>query len=210
MKPAQALGVATAAVLVAGVVCQFVQRTDPVFPLWYFTVDSAILAAVASAWTLGDADGRAITSLRGLSTVAVVLSGAVYATVIAPMSATGTWFQPWDDLWVRAAIVLMHAVAPVLAVAQFLTRRAPKGNPSTVAGTWCLWPVLYVTLMLAIAGATSARIPYAFLDPAQMGGVLPALGSAAAVGILFFLLGRGALALHSLVGRHERRRANAE
>ena len=36
----------TAAVLVAGVLCQFIQKTDPVFPLWYFTVDSAILAAV--------------------------------------------------------------------------------------------------------------------------------------------------------------------
>lgn len=193
----------TAAVLVAGVLCQFIQKTDPVFPLWYFTVDSAILAAVVSLWSAHRPNDQAAIFLRGLATTAVVLSAIVYAAVIAPMSPTGTWFQPWDDLWVRAALVLMHGIAPFLVVAQFLTYAAPRTGLSRVAATWCLWPALYVVCMLTAAAFTTARIPYAFLDPEEMGGLLPVLGSGLVVGCVFFLLGRGALALHARVGRKD-------
>ena len=72
-----------------------------------------------------------------------------------------------------------------------------------MAATWCLWPALYVVCMLTAAAFTTARIPYAFLDPEEMGGLLPVLGSGLVVGCVFFLLGRGALALHAQVGRKD-------
>lgn len=191
--------IATAASLAAGVTCQFVQHTDPVFPLAYFTVDSAALAAIlASIGIRRRVESDAVAAMRGAATVGVMFSGLVYASVIAPASPTGAWFQPWDDPWVRGATVLMHGVGPVLVTADFLTHPYPDAalrRPWTTAVRWCWWPLLYLGTMVPLEQIGLARIPYAFLQPPQVGVLTVVAGLSVAAGT-FIAVGRALLTIH--------------
>jgi hypothetical protein len=144
--PSGLLGTSTTmlAVLIAlnqtvGVVCQFVQDTDPRFPLWYFTIDSAVLAGVAALLALLSGGRRGGWRLRLAGVIGVCLSAAVFATVIAPATETGTWFQPHDDPVVRTATVLLHGVAPVLVVVDYLARADAPSVRQSLAWSY-VWP----------------------------------------------------------------------
>lgn len=192
--------VASAALIVinqvAGVVCQFVQGTDPRFPLMYFTVDSAILAGVVAALSLASRDGPWVWRLRLAAVSGVVISGLAFAVLIVPATETGTWFQPHDDLAVRVANVLLHGVAPVLVTIDYLIRPPRRSIGTTVA--WCYpWPLLYIAgLGLLVAVGRQDAIPYPFLQPAlvgwaAVGGALLAFNALVGVlGVALALLNR--------------------
>lgn len=149
----------TMAVFALGVVAQFVQWTDPTFPLAYFTVDSAVLfvlATLAHRLAPGWRPGRA---LRDALTPAVVLSGVIYATVIAPAVNGGAWFAPHDDWVCRTAQVLVHGVGPTLAPALAWAQPTPAW-PARPALWWLAWPLGYLAVVLALGTS-----PYAFLAP---------------------------------------------
>lgn len=201
MRVRDVVAVLVVAVLGSAVVCQFLQGTDPTFPLWYFTVDSAILTGLAALASLARPDSDAVGALRGAGTTGVLLSGAIFTTVIAPNTPTGTWFQPWDDPWVRAATVLFHAVGPVVAIAHFLTRPASPAPFWHVVTRWCAWPAAYLAVMLALQAVGAATIPYAFLQPEQMGGVLPVVGVCWALLVIFAGAGGALLLTHRRMAR---------
>jgi hypothetical protein len=188
------------AVLTAGVVAQCVQRTDPVFPLWYFTIDSAILAAGVLAWEA--VRGTVPHRLRGAAAVAVLFSALIYAAVIAP----GGWFHTGDDGWSRVATVLLHGVAPLLVVGDFLRRRYPGATLVADAVVFLWWPLAYLGAMAALIALGVATMPYDFLKPSVVGtaglvAVIAALaGLTVLLGIAIITAGRG-------VERLRRRRA---
>ncbi|MCV7126950.1 hypothetical protein [Mycolicibacterium vanbaalenii] len=178
-----------------GVVCQFVQGTDPRFPLLYFSVNSAVLAAVAAALTLIGYDGAWYRRIRLAAVVGVLMSAVVYAAVIAPATPTGSWFQPNDDLPVRMAVLLIHGVAPVLVTAEYLLRPTPlSARASTLWGY--AWPLAYLAgigILTAIVGPDT--VPYPFLRPSVTGW--PTVAGAyvallALVGVLGWLVGTSA------------------
>lgn len=177
---------------VVGVVCQFVQRTDPRFPLLYFTVDSAVLSAIAAALALGGWDGPWFTRLRVAATVGVVVSAIVFATVIAPATETGTWFQPHDDLPVRTATLLMHGVAPVLVTVDYLLRDIRLSVRATVLWSYP-WPLGYLAGMGLLAWLFGSDVmPYPFLRPSVSGDVTVVgayLALIAAVGLVGLVIG---------------------
>jgi len=185
----RALLAACTAVLAGGVAAQFAQSTDPVFPLRYFSADSALLCSIACAASLAWPSSRCAWFARGMSTVGVVVSAIVYATIIAPASATGTWFQPWDDGWVRTAIVLMHGVGPALATAQFLVLPGPPARDLATAALWCAWPAGYLVATIGLAVLVGIPIPYPFLDPHAMGGPPAVLAAVLAIGLANFVVG---------------------
>lgn len=161
----------TVAALATGVICQFVQRTDPRFPLVYYTVDSAILAtavllALQSPWTATAA------RIHGAAVTGVVFSALIYATVIAPTSPTGGWFAPHDDPWVRAATVLLHGIAPLLVVADYLGVQPPSSSTLKAAISSLWWPISYLTVMSLLAWSGLVQMPYPFLSPSASGPVL--------------------------------------
>ncbi|WP_251829027.1 hypothetical protein [Streptomyces sp. ATCC 21386] len=172
-----------AATITAGVLCQFAQRTDPTAPLLYFTVDSAILAAAVQTWRLvrGPASSMWGDRIRGAAVVGVVLSALVHATVIAPNSPSGTWFGAHDDAWVRTATILLHAVAPVLVVTEFLTSPCVLTRGRREAALLTLWPAAWLAVVGTLAWSGAATMPYLFLRPSQFGG----FGVLAVIAVLY-------------------------
>lgn len=163
------LSVAIVANQGAAVICQFAQSTDSRFPFLYFSVDSAVLAGVVGLLTLLGWQGEWSARLRLTSAVGVLVSAFVFAAAIAPASGTGTWFQPNDDLWVRAAAVLMHGVAPVLVTLDFALRKYADSVRSAVLWSF-LWPLIYLAVLIVGALIVGSNvIPYPFLRPASMG-----------------------------------------
>jgi hypothetical protein len=158
------------------VTCQFIQRTDSTFPLLYFTVDSALLAALTAAVTLLRLCPPLLPNLRVAATVAVLLSAVTYATVIAPATPTGTWIQPHDDVWVRMATILMHGAAPVLVTLDLLLRPA-RGRTRRHLASGLGWPLSYLAVLSLLSSVGWAHIPYPFLRPSQVGWA-PVLGAA--------------------------------
>lgn len=188
--------------LAVGVTCQFVQRTDPTPTLSYFTVDSAVLAAVVLAWRLvrGPRSGMLGDRIRCAAVVGVVLSSLVYVAVIAPSSPSGTWFGAHDDVWTRAATILLHAVAPVLVVADFLVSPYAPAATLREAALLALWPLAYLAVVAVLAWSGAATMPYRFLSPSQFG----AAAVAAAIAVLCaitVLLGVALPAARGLVRR---------
>lgn len=179
---------------VCAVLCQFLQHTDPRFPLWYFTVDSAILAGLGAAADLAVPRARWVPALRHTAAVGVVVSAVIFAAVIAPASPSGTWFQGHDDLAVRVATVLFHAMAPLLVIACYLLR--PTGLRGRAAARQAFpWPLAYAVglcIMVAIRGP--GVIPYPFLAPGQVGWGIVGL----AVGVLVGLVAATGAALGAL------------
>lgn len=167
---ARVVRIATVVVAAVAVLCQFVQHTDPRFPLAYFTVDSVALLALALVVALVRPAGPKLALVRGAALVGVLVSSIVFSTVIAPHTSTGTWFQPWDDPWVRTSTVLMHAVTPVLALTDDWLHPAER-----TAGTWSVvlrwmsWPLVYITVVGLLSLVAGTSLPYTFLQPSAVG-----------------------------------------
>ena len=159
--------------LLVGLACQVVQTTDPTPILCYFTMDSAILQAAIMVMLLS----RAVTRIEPSTTWAaarltvvtgMVVSGAVYAAVIAPTSPSGGWwFNPADDPAVKTATTLIHGVATLLAIAEYVA----SGTPLPMRRAWLAlwWPGAYLAVMEVLSAAGVQTIPYPFLEPAVAG-----------------------------------------
>lgn len=175
----------------AAVTCQFVQHTDPRFPLVYFTVVSGLLAGVVAALEMATRRHYFIIEAgRVAAAVGVVLSATIFIAIIAPASPTSTWFQPWDDNWVRIATVLFHGVAPVLVIAALLSRRSNLPLVQWIGAAYS-WPLMYLACIAIAKLAFNFRIPYPFLSPDKMGWGTASIGIAsvaAIVGIVAALL----------------------
>lgn len=185
---------------VVAVTCQFVQRTDPRFPLVYFTVDSALLAGLVAASTVLRLRWRGVLDyVRLTAAVGVVLSAVIFGAVIAPATPTGTWIQPHDDWWVRTATILMHGVAPVLVIADSLLRPVTGRWPRVIMATYS-WPVCYLGVMTMVVVSGVVAMPYPFLLPSQVGWGTTA-AAVLLMSVLVAVVGPGLVA----VGRHIRR-----
>lgn len=98
-----------------------------------------------------------IDASRVATAVGVIFSAVIFAALIAPASPTGTWFQPWDDLWVRVATALFHAVAPVLIATDFVLRPPALSLPQWIAAA-CSLPLTYLAFLAVAASVFSLHI----------------------------------------------------
>jgi hypothetical protein len=155
----------------------------------YFTIQSNILVLVA-AILLAVRRGRDGTVWRVLqldALLAIVITGIVYATILAPLvHLEGTAFL---------ATVLLHYVSPWLFLAIWLlVGPRPRITWSTVAAAF-LWPVAWIAYTL-IHGAISGWYPYPFLNAATLGypialrNIAGVLVAAAVLAVVFHLLDR--------------------
>jgi hypothetical protein len=175
----------------AAIACQFVQNTDATFPLAYFTVDSAVFAGGVACVALLRPAREGLVLLRASSSVAVLVSAIVFAAVIAPASMTGSWVQPHDDYWVRAATFLFHLIVPILVTLDFVGHDMGPTQFRAVLLSCLAWPVLYIAGLGALIALDVAKMPYPFLDPGEFGAhvVVQSLGGMALlIGVLVVAL----------------------
>lgn len=181
-------------------VAQLVQHTDPKPALTYFTVWSAILGAASLAVAAARRDAGVPLLVRGAATVGCIVSALIFATIIAPATPTGTWYQPWDDPWARTATTLMHGIGPALILLEFVTTPVQEARPWRRTMTWTAWPLLYILVALGHQALGGPPVPYPFLNPAQTS--TPAvLGAVVALTLLFLVVGRLLLLLTSRIPR---------
>lgn len=154
----------------------------------YFTNQSnamLVVLAVATAWMA--VLPRRIDDLRGAVAFYLVMTGLVYALLVAPLSELGRWDIGWQG-------IVLHRLAPLAALADWLLtpRRGPARRTRIL--WWLAYPLAYLTLTW-IRGAITGWYPYAFLDPTVTGWgpvlvtVLVVLAAFVAVGTLMHLIG---------------------
>jgi hypothetical protein len=132
----------------------------------YFTTLSAIASVVVTAGAAlhtlrGRPRSRSLTALRSLVLTYVVVSGIVFAVIVAEARARD---YPLDVPWSSA---MLHFVLPALLVAEWIL------GPGDSVLDWRLLPLVLVFPVLwgvvtLIRGSVVGWYPYFFLDPGQV------------------------------------------
>lgn len=158
--------VATAALIVAALGWQFRWSTDQSATFTagnffsYFTVISNLLlvaSLVALAIRPSLAQDVSFLILRGIATIGITITGLVYAVLLAPTSADVDVSLRWVDF-------IVHTLAPIVGLADWLVDRPRQRPPLATVLTWLAFPVLWLVYTL-IRGAVTDWYPYPFLDP---------------------------------------------
>lgn len=141
---------------------------DVVGSLWnlarFFTILTNLLLAVTMTWVA--TGGRASPTLLGGMTLAILLVGVVYMTLLQNLFHLRGAAQVAD--------VLLHKVSPVLMALWWLLF-APHAKLSWSAPLWwSLYPVVYLGYAL-VRGASDHKYPYPFLDVGRIGWIQTAL-----------------------------------
>ena len=145
----------------------------------YFTVQSNLLVLVTAAVLARDPwhDGRVWRVVRFDALLGILITGIVYALVLAP--------QAHLEGVALAINVGLHYVSPWLTVAAWLVfgPRAQLGWRTVIAGF--IWPLAWIGYTF-LQGALTEWYPYPFLDVTELG-----LGAALRNAGLILLLGAG-------------------
>ena len=159
----------------------------------YFTVQSNILVGGTSAllFVRPRRDSEAFRVLRLAGLAMIVVTGVIYHTALSHLTDL--------DGWAAVADQLVHTVVPVLAVVAWVTA-GPRGQADKrTAGLALLPPAVWVAFIL-VRGELIDFYPYPFVDVNDHGYPTVAL-NIAGVGVLFYALTRGAVALDRRLGR---------
>jgi hypothetical protein len=181
---------AVALLILAAVAYTLVDNVDGAFEavnfFSFFTIQSNVAAMALLAWEIvrpPERQGRVAASVRGAITLYMTITLVVYWTLLADPRIGGA--DPWANL-------VLHLVAPLALVADWVLVR-PRDLPGrAVVLAWLAWPLAYVTYTL-IRGAAVDWYPYPFLDPDQVGGYIGVAGFSLAITAVFVVVG---LALH--------------
>jgi hypothetical protein len=137
----------------------------------YFTVQSNLLAIIsflASAFVLyaGKKSAR-LDFFRGAVTLYMVVTGIVFAVLLAGIEGVQLTAVPWDN-------TVLHYLIPLAVVADWLIDRPTRRIPLRRALWWLVFPIAYVVYSL-IRGAVVGWYPYPFLNPINGGHGMVAL-----------------------------------
>lgn len=126
----------------------------------FFTIQSNILACLV---LLGlDTDvalplGRFARAARGAATLAMTMTGIIYAVLLAPIAADVSTQLDWVNL-------VVHIVAPIVMIVDWMIRPTePAPTTSAVLG-WLVFPVVWLVYTV-VRGLVVDWYPYPFIDP---------------------------------------------
>jgi hypothetical protein len=127
----------------------------------YFTIESNLLAIVVLlvGGTL-DPQGRRWVYLRGAATLFMVITGIVYAVLLANVEVGLT--NPWIN-------DTLHRVIPLVMVADWIAFSPWARRSHRAALGWLIVPLAYFAYSL-LRGAAVHWYPYPFLNPTHPGG----------------------------------------
>lgn len=162
--------------------------------LRYFTVLTNVLVAVTM--TIVSANGRLSPRWIGGATIAILLVGIVYMTLLRGLLELSGGALLADTL--------LHKVTPVLA-AIWWVGWAPKGKLSWVDPLyWAAYPALYLAYAL-VRGFAERKYAYPFIDVGQL-GLGRVLIYCAIIALLFIIFGLLAVWIDRWLGQQRARR----
>jgi hypothetical protein len=150
--------------------------------LWFLAGFFTILTNTAvAAGFAAHAAGRALGGrLAGALTLAILLTGIVYHTLLAVPGLTGLALLADQGL---------HTAVPVLVLGWWLRFAAGAGVRWADLPVWLVWPVGYSLYALA-RQAVTGFVPYPFFDLARH-GLAGVLGSGLGILALCLVIGAG-------------------
>lgn len=162
--------------------------------LSYFTIESNILTMVVLLiGAVRDPQSRTWQSIRGAVTLYMVITGIVYAALLANVDVM------LKDAWIN---VTLHRVLPLVMLLDWVLFASRHKLSPVEALKWLAFPVVY-GIYTVIRGPIVDWYPYPFLDPREQGYV------SLTVGLLVLVLAMGLMALAvNEAGRWGTRRRN--
>ncbi|MFG1794705.1 Pr6Pr family membrane protein [Nocardia sp. NPDC049149] len=160
----------------------------------YFTIQSNVLGVlVLLLGGLADPQGRRWQAIRGASTLYLLITGVVYAVLLANIDVMLT------DRWIND---ILHRVLPIVLVADWVlvpARARVELSPRLVT-SWLVYPVIYGVYTL-VRGPMVDWYPYPFMDPRINGWISLAIGLIVLLGVFTLL----AIAIAAVGGLARRR-----
>ncbi len=112
----------------------------------YFTIESnlmGVLALLLGTLVLPGAAGRdGVDLFRGAATLYMVITGIVFALLLAPLgNDVALTAVPWDN-------TVLHYIMPVVLLADWLVDPPARPVPFTRALIWLVYPIAYLAYSL--------------------------------------------------------------
>ncbi|WP_280228242.1 Pr6Pr family membrane protein [Nocardia cyriacigeorgica] len=167
----------------------------------YFTIQSNVLGVVVLlVGALLDPADRRWQAIRGASTLYLLITGVVYAVLLANIDVMLT------DRWIND---VLHRLLPLVMVLDWVVVPVTLGLTGRLLGALLIYPAVYGAYTL-IRGPFVDWYPYPFLDPREQGYVSLVIGLVVLTGV-FALLAVAVVALGGLARRwQDGRRTAAE
>jgi len=128
--------------------------------LSYFTIESNILAVVVLlVGALRDPQSRGWQLFRGATTLYMVITGIVYAVLLANIDVM------LQDGWINTAL---HRLLPLVLLLDWVLAPSRVRISEVQSLSWLVFPAVYGAYSL-IRGPIVDWYPYPFLDPRQQG-----------------------------------------
>ncbi|GEK81060.1 hypothetical protein ABA31_24110 [Agrococcus baldri] len=167
----------------------------------YFTVQANLLVIVVMAWMLLVPQSRRpawFDHLRGAATAYIVLTGLVYAVLLAKPDEVWSWSIEFTN-------AAQHRIIPWLVALDWLLVPTARRIRFGRGAWWMLYPLAYLGCSW-LRGLVDGWYPYPFLDPGEHGGWAGLLVPTGQV-LLAFLIG---IFLVAGVGRLRYRESGAD
>ncbi len=131
----------------------------------YFTIEANLIAFVvfmASAFvTFAGKKSARLDFIRGASTFFMVVTGIVFAVLLARIENAQLTAVPWDN-------TVLHYLIPIAAVIDWFMDPPARRIRFSRAVVWLIFPVAYLGYSL-LRGPIANWYPYPFLNPANGG-----------------------------------------
>ncbi|MBF6415860.1 Pr6Pr family membrane protein [Nocardia cyriacigeorgica] len=165
----------------------------------YFTIQSNVLGVVVLlVGALLDPTDRRWQAIRGASTLYLLITGVVYAVLLANIDVMLT------DRWIND---VLHRLLPLVMVLDWVVVPVTLGLTGRLLGALLIYPAVYGAYTL-IRGPFVDWYPYPFLDPREQGYVSLVIGLVVLTGV-FALLAVAVVALGGLARRWQDGRRTA-
>ncbi|MFQ6397336.1 Pr6Pr family membrane protein [Nocardia sp. KC 131] len=157
----------------------------------YFTIQSNVLGVIVLLiGAVRDPRDRRWQAVRGATTLYLLITGVVYAVLLAKVDVMLT------DKWIND---VLHRILPAVVVLDWILVPVALGITRKLIGTWLIYPAVYGVYTL-IRGPIVDWYPYPFLDPRQQGYVSLIIGLVILSGV-FALLAVSVVSLGALITR---------
>lgn len=131
----------------------------------YFTIESNIFAAtillISAFFVFAGKKSGILEFLRGAATFFMVVTGIVFAVLLAGIEGSVLTAAPWDN-------IVLHYLIPIAMAIDWIIDPPARQIAYKKAVLWLLFPLTYLVYSL-VRGSIVGWYPYPFLNPANGG-----------------------------------------